>query len=103
MDVVDVLLLQRGEEALHRRVVQAVPAPAHGLLDPVPSQDLAVGLGGVLPGLNRSTTATDATVACRPPHGTSGSLPAATPPPPSPRPRSTEPPRRTRRTAAHRL
>src|SRR3954462_1879128 len=47
-----------------------------------------------------STTATDATVACRPPHGTSGSLPAATPPPPSPRPRSTDPPRWTPRTAA---
>src|SRR3954466_14893241 len=27
-DVVDVLLLERGEEALHRRVVQAVAAPA---------------------------------------------------------------------------
>src|SRR3954462_10513454 len=47
-----------------------------------------------------STTATDATVACRPPHGTSGSLPAATPPPPSPRPRSTDPPRWTPGTAA---
>src|SRR3954447_21607915 len=48
MDVVDVLLLERGEEGLHRRVVEAVAAPAHRLLDPVPSQDLAVGLGGVL-------------------------------------------------------
>src|SRR5438046_1365482 len=34
--VVDVLLLERGEEGLHRRVIQAVAAPAHGLLDPVP-------------------------------------------------------------------
>src|SRR5919107_5260958 len=29
-DVVDVLRLERGEEARHRRVVEAVPAPAHG-------------------------------------------------------------------------
>src|SRR3954463_9155204 len=36
MDVVDVLLLDRGEEALHRRVIQAVAAPAHRLLDAVP-------------------------------------------------------------------
>src|SRR3954451_17850748 len=41
-DAVDVLLLERGEEALHRRVVQAVAAPAHRLLDPVPLQHLAV-------------------------------------------------------------
>src|SRR4051794_14198006 len=47
-DVVDVLLLERGEEGLHRRVVQAVPAPAHRLLDAVPLQRLAVGLSGVL-------------------------------------------------------
>src|SRR3712207_8246486 len=37
----DVLLLQRGEEALHRRVVETVPAAAHRLLDPVPLQCLA--------------------------------------------------------------
>src|SRR5215213_1641319 len=36
--LVDMLLLQRGEEALHRRVVEAVAAPAHGLPDPVPLQ-----------------------------------------------------------------
>src|SRR4051812_44200868 len=36
MDVVDVLLLERGEEALHRRVVETVAAPAHRLLDAVP-------------------------------------------------------------------
>src|SRR3954463_6098079 len=36
MDVVDVILLERGEEALHRRVIQAVAAPAHRLLDAVP-------------------------------------------------------------------
>src|SRR5215217_9187279 len=29
-DLVDVLRLQRGEEALHGRVVEAVAAPAHG-------------------------------------------------------------------------
>src|SRR5437763_16761990 len=34
--LVDVLLLERGEEALHRRVIQAVAAPAHRLLDAVP-------------------------------------------------------------------
>jgi hypothetical protein len=33
--LVDVLLLQRGEEALHRRVIQAIPAAAHGLGDAV--------------------------------------------------------------------
>jgi hypothetical protein len=44
-----VLLLQRGEEALHRRVVETVAAPAHGLLDAVPLQHPTVGLGGVLP------------------------------------------------------
>src|SRR3954464_3968572 len=48
MDVVDVLLLQRGEEALHRRVVETVALAAHRLLDAVPLQDLAVGLGSVL-------------------------------------------------------
>src|SRR4051812_28515172 len=48
MDVVDVLLLERGEEALHRRVVETVALAAHRLLDAVPLQDLAVGLGGVL-------------------------------------------------------
>src|SRR3954452_18136216 len=48
MDVVDVLLLQRGEEALHRRVVETVALAAHRLPDAVPLQDLAVGLGSVL-------------------------------------------------------
>src|SRR5689334_6970657 len=46
--MVDVLLLERGEEGLHRRVIQAVPFAAHRLLDAVPFQHLAVGLGGVL-------------------------------------------------------
>src|SRR4051794_19300205 len=55
MDVVDVLLLERGEEALHRRVVETGAAPAHRLLDAVPLQDLAVGLGSVLGGLNWSS------------------------------------------------
>ena len=40
--------LRRGEEALHRRVVEAVAPPAHGLLDPVPLQHRAVGLARVL-------------------------------------------------------
>src|SRR3954467_14565815 len=51
-DVVDVLLLERGEEGLHRRVVEAVAAPAHRLPDAVPPQHLAVRLGGVQLGLN---------------------------------------------------
>src|SRR4051794_6207035 len=54
-DVVDVLLLQRGEEAVHGRVVEAVPLAAHRLLDAVSSQDLAVGLRGVLGGFNWSS------------------------------------------------
>src|SRR5215203_1963055 len=47
-DLVDVLGLERGEEALHGRVVQAVAAPAHGLRDAVPLQHRAIRLGGVL-------------------------------------------------------
>ncbi len=44
----DVLRLERGEEALHGRVVQAVAAAAHGLGDAVPLQHRAVRLGRVL-------------------------------------------------------
>src|SRR3954454_15009215 len=47
-ELVDVLRLERGEEALHRRVVQAVAAAAHGLRDAVPLQHRAIRLGGVL-------------------------------------------------------
>src|SRR5215218_9545212 len=47
-DLVDVLRLERGEEALHGRVIEAVAAPAHGLRDAVPLQHRPVGLGGVL-------------------------------------------------------
>src|SRR5436309_15732746 len=36
---VDQLLLQRGEEALHRRVVPAVRPAAHAARDPVPGQE----------------------------------------------------------------
>jgi hypothetical protein len=36
---VDVLGLERGEEALHRSVVQRVAAPAHGLHDAIPLED----------------------------------------------------------------
>ena len=43
-----VLLLERGKEALHRRVVEAVAAPAHRLPDAVPLQHATVGLSGVL-------------------------------------------------------
>src|SRR4051794_34580601 len=51
--VVDVLLLERGEEALHGRIVETVALAAHGPADAVPLQDLAVGLGGVLAPLCR--------------------------------------------------
>src|SRR3954452_24233510 len=47
-DLVDVLGLERGEEALHGRVIEAVAAAAHGLRDAVPLQHRPVGLGGVL-------------------------------------------------------
>src|SRR4051794_22739093 len=47
-DLVDVLRLEGGEEALHGRIIEAVAAPAHGLGDTVPLQHGAVGLGGVL-------------------------------------------------------
>ena len=47
-DLVDVLRLERGEEALHGRVIEAVAAAAHGLRDAVPLQHRPVGLGRVL-------------------------------------------------------
>src|SRR3954465_3928740 len=47
-DLVDVLRLERGEEALHGRVIEAVAAAAHGLRDAVPLQHRPVGLGYVL-------------------------------------------------------
>src|SRR3954469_11503310 len=47
-DLVDVLRLERGEEALHGRVIEAVAAAAHGLRDAVPLQHRAIRLGGVL-------------------------------------------------------
>jgi len=47
-DLVDVLGLERGEEALHGRVIEAVAAAAHGLRDAVPLQHRPVGLGRVL-------------------------------------------------------
>src|SRR3954452_1003809 len=52
-DLVDVLRLERGEEALHGRVIEAVAAAAHGLRDAVPLQHRAVGLGRVLGGFKR--------------------------------------------------
>src|SRR5215217_7727729 len=55
MDLMDVLDFERGEEALHRRVVQTVPAPAHGLNDAVSLQHGVVGLRGVLGGFKWSS------------------------------------------------
>src|SRR4051812_21825989 len=52
---VDELVLQAAEEALHRRVIEAIALAAHGLRDPVPGEDRPVGLARVLPGLNRSS------------------------------------------------
>jgi len=46
--VMDVLLLERGKEALHRSVVETIAAPAHRLPDGVPLQHAAVGLSGIL-------------------------------------------------------
>src|SRR4051795_437726 len=76
MDVVDVLLLERGEEALHRRVVETVAAPAHRLLDAVPPQDLAVGLGGVLGGFKWSSQHLDQGGCGGPSKAAFGSVPA---------------------------
>src|SRR5215216_6750287 len=47
-DLVDVLRLERGEEALQGRVIEAVAAAAHGLRDAVPLQHRPVGLGRIL-------------------------------------------------------
>jgi len=46
--IVHQLLLQAGEERLHRRVVPAIRPPAHAAVDPLASQDPAVVLAGVL-------------------------------------------------------
>src|SRR3954453_2137085 len=54
-DLVDVLRLEGGEEALHGRIIEAVAAAAHGLGDAVPLQHYAVGLGGVLGGFKWSS------------------------------------------------
>src|SRR3954465_11414703 len=45
---VDELVLQAAEEALHRRVIEAIALAAHGRRDPVPGQDRPVGLARVL-------------------------------------------------------
>src|SRR5690349_508664 len=57
---VDELVLQAAEEALHRRVIEAIALAAHGLRDPVPGEDRPVGLarpsrapGAAQPGLDR--------------------------------------------------
>src|SRR5829696_654981 len=46
--VVNQFLLQAREEALHRRVVPAVPTPAHAALDPLLAQPTPVVLARVL-------------------------------------------------------
>jgi len=48
-------LLQRRKEALHRRIVQAIAAPAHGLGDAMPRQYCAVGCGRILGGFKWSS------------------------------------------------
>src|SRR3954465_15777518 len=42
------LLLQRRKEALHRRIVQAIAAPTHGLGDAMPRPHGTVGCGRIL-------------------------------------------------------
>src|SRR4051794_29895052 len=56
---VDELVLQAAEEALHRRVIEAIALAAHGLRDPVPGEDRPVGLARVLGGLKRSSQRLD--------------------------------------------
>ena len=46
--LVDHLLLQRCEEAFHRRIVQALALAAHGLREPSLLDQLAIFLTGVL-------------------------------------------------------
>lgn len=53
--LVDVLDLERGEQAFHGRVVEAIAFAAHGLRDAMPLQHCPVGLGSVLPGFKRRT------------------------------------------------
>src|SRR4051794_23837423 len=53
--VVDVLDLKRGKHALHRCIVQAVPAAAHRLNDAVPLQHRPIRLSGVLGGFKWSS------------------------------------------------
>src|SRR3954469_1695723 len=49
LGLMDALRLERGEEALHGRVIQAVAPPAHRRLDPVPLQHRLIRARGVLP------------------------------------------------------
>ena len=53
--VVDALDFERVEEALHRGVVEAVALAAHGRRYPSRGKDLAIAVGSVLGGLNRSS------------------------------------------------
>src|SRR4051794_41943191 len=51
----DPLRLERGEEALHGRVIQAVTPPAHRRLDPVSLQHRLIRTRGVLGGFKWSS------------------------------------------------
>src|SRR6478609_4714395 len=46
--VVNQFLLERCEEALHRRIIPAVPTPAHAARDPLLREPTPVVLAGVL-------------------------------------------------------
>src|SRR4051794_29023482 len=51
----DPLRLERGKEALHGRVVQAIAASAHRWLDAMPLQYRPIRPSGVLGGIKRSS------------------------------------------------
>src|SRR3954464_5583537 len=51
----DALRLERGEEALHGRIIEAVTPPAHRLLDPMPLQHRPIRPSRVLGGFKWSS------------------------------------------------
>ena len=53
--MVHALNLESVEEALDRRIAEAVAGPAHRRRSVIGSKSLAIGGGGVLGGLNRSS------------------------------------------------
>src|SRR3954451_3485679 len=73
---VDELVLQAAEEALHRRVIEAIALAAHGLRDPVPGEDRPVGLARVLGGLKWSSQHLDQGGCGGPSKAAFGSVPA---------------------------